>query len=468
MTEAERNQELKRLKILFEDTNDHVLTFALYRDATEQRESAEQVKQDLDLPVKAVALKGDTLNPVNVLLALPKSPRLAVFFTFLGSSLPKGKSDFDKFAGYVNIQREAFADVPHALVFWLREEQLVRLMKRAPDFWAWRSGVFDFRKELQVQNVSNYQALEYLDAFERGKLEEQAALYEEILKEQLDRDEPDLAYVVRTRLRLAMTLGKLAIHDKAAKQIKKAVEESRYVKDKELERAALYFLARTHLDLGRYKEAEQILRQIIESQKIHFDGKFPDNVLVLNSLAKLLKETDRYEEAETIIRKIIKIQKATIGEQHSDYVGSLNNLAVLLKETGRYGEAESLYRRVIEIRETTINEKHPEYFKSLGNLAELLRSTSHYDEAESLHKKVIELLKATVGEQHPDYAKSLINLALLLVTIGRHDEAAQLYEKALDILIERLGNEHPHTKLAKNNHRMFEERMVREAQTNSS
>ena len=148
-SQTDIDHDYKRLKVLLEATDNSVITFVLYRDAKEQRENATKLKNLIDLPVTEVALKGDNLNPVRTFLDLPKEPRQAIFYTFLGSSLPEGKSDFDKFAGYVNIQREAFEDAPHAVVLWLREEQLVRLMRRAPDFWAWRSGVFDIRGELE-------------------------------------------------------------------------------------------------------------------------------------------------------------------------------------------------------------------------------------------------------------------------------------------------------------------------------
>ena len=163
--QADIDHDYRRIKILLEDTDSFVLTFALYRDAKEQRENAKRLREMLELPVTQVALKGDNLNPVRTFLDLPKEPRQAIFFTFLGSSLPEGKSDFDKFAGYVNIQREAFTDAPHAVVLWLREEQLVRLMRRAPDFWAWRSGVFDFRGELtegfMAQRVSQHRESQF-------------------------------------------------------------------------------------------------------------------------------------------------------------------------------------------------------------------------------------------------------------------------------------------------------------------
>lgn len=46
----------------------------------------------------------------------------------------------------LNYVRDAFAtSVPHPLLFCLPDYALTRLAKFAPDFWAWRSGVFKFK-----------------------------------------------------------------------------------------------------------------------------------------------------------------------------------------------------------------------------------------------------------------------------------------------------------------------------------
>lgn len=44
----------------------------------------------------------------------------------------------------LNLARERFRDLPCPLVFWLPDPALTDLAQGAPDFWAWRSGTFDF------------------------------------------------------------------------------------------------------------------------------------------------------------------------------------------------------------------------------------------------------------------------------------------------------------------------------------
>ena len=449
---------------MLEDTDGAVIAFILYRDIKEQRENAAKLRDLIDLPVTEVALKGDNLNPVRTFLSLPKEPRQALFFTFLGSSLPEGKSDFDKFAGYVNIQREAFTDAPHAVVLWLREEQLVRLMKRAPDFWAWRSGVFDVRGELQP-DTSAYRELEEIDTFERGDLEHQVALYREILKAQLAREEPDLAYVARTILRLTDVLQSLGLYEEAVMEAQKTFVLAEVLEDIKLRSNGLNSLALGYKVMARYEEAEPLFREALKIDEEVLGKEHIDYTTVLSNLGGLLDEMGRYEEAEPILREALEINEKILGQRHPNYAIDLGNLAGLLENLGCYDEAEALFREATDTILETQGKSHPAYTNILSNLANLLVETERYDEAELLYRKAVAVDEEVRGKEHPSYANGLNNLANLLKKTGRYSDAELLYTKALSICEDRLGEDHPHTRLVANNYRLLLQEL--EQQTSS-
>ena len=465
-TQTDIDRDYRKLKILLEATDSFVLTFALYRDAKEQRENAGKLKERLELPVTQVALKGDNLNPVRTFLDLPKEPRQAIFFTFLGSSLPEGGSDFDKFAGYVNIQREAFTDAPHAVVLWLREEQLVRLMRRAPDFWAWRSGVFDFRGELTKDFVAQRE-LEFTTAHERARLEEQEALYREILKAQLQRDEPDLAYVTRTRLRLGKVLLTMGLYQEMLSEAHEAFSAAQGLGDEDLVAVAYNCLAAAYQALGHYDKAEVFYRERIKLLQNTF-GIHEGHVSSLVSLAEVLTEMGRYDEAEPLYKEAEELAEQAFGKRHPTYAFSLSRFANFLAVTKRYDEAEPFYRDAINILIDTFGENYLEYAVDVNNLAELLTKMERYDEAELLFKKAVELTEATVGKEHPYYKIFIYNLADLLGTIGRYDEAEPLFLEALEKYREHLGEEESQTKMVEASYQRLQqerfdvEKIVRE------
>ncbi|MEM6755337.1 MAG: tetratricopeptide repeat protein, partial [Cyanobacteria bacterium P01_C01_bin.38] len=63
-----------------------------------------------------------------------------LFFLKLGEE----QSEQEKFFGYLQWTREALREYPFAIVLWVTNQILVNLIKQAPDFWSWRSGVFHF------------------------------------------------------------------------------------------------------------------------------------------------------------------------------------------------------------------------------------------------------------------------------------------------------------------------------------
>ncbi len=443
-SQVDIEHDYKRLKVLLEDTDDAVIAFILYRNIKEQRENAEKLRNLLDLPIAEVELKGDNLNPVYTFLDLPREPRQAIFYTFLGSSLPEGKSDFDKFAGYVNIQREAFTDAPHAVVLWLREEQLVRLMKRAPDFWAWRSGVFDVRGELQP-GLSAYRELEEVDAFERGELEHQVALYREILKGQLEREEPDLAYIARTRLRLVNALHKLGLYEIAIEETKSVIRIANTLKSGALYYEGLSRAAMLHDEMGHYAEAINLYNMTLEAAEKLSGKNSVDYATPLSDFGDLLRTIGRYEEAEQMLREALRIKEDILGTEHSYYVNTLHKLAILLDYIQNYKEAEMLFRQAIDTISRTQGSENPAYASSLSTLASLLASMQRYDEAEEAYDEALRIEAKLVGEDHPNYANKLSNFASLLWDIGRLDEAELAYGRAVEIYNERLGINHPIT-----------------------
>lgn len=72
-----------------------------------------------------------------------------VFVTGLEIGIPRGQPSTRTLAE-LNLGRDQFPhDVPHPLVIWLPDEALTAVARFAPDFWAWRSGVFEFQTHSQ-------------------------------------------------------------------------------------------------------------------------------------------------------------------------------------------------------------------------------------------------------------------------------------------------------------------------------
>ena len=227
------------------------------------------------------------------------------FLTFDGE-----KSEQEKFFGYLQWTREALREFPFSIVLWVTFQMERNLSKKAPDFWAWRKGVFRFisfqKKALPREDVD----------FLRPVLGERL--------DDVDEDEPHF-----------LPVGDLQeLIEKIEAELYRSVE--------------------------RYSEAESLYLQAIEIDKIALPENHPSFANNLHNLAELYHSQGRYSQAEPLYLQAIEIVKIALPENHPSLATSLKNLAELYHSQGRYSEAELLYQQALDIRATTFGEEHPD------------------------------------------------------------------------------------------------------------
>lgn len=83
----------------------------------------------------------DLISPAPV---LGEADKRVVFVTGLEIGIPDGQPNTRTLAE-LNLGRDRFPiDVPHPLVIWLPDYALTAVARFAPDFWSWRSGVYEY------------------------------------------------------------------------------------------------------------------------------------------------------------------------------------------------------------------------------------------------------------------------------------------------------------------------------------
>ena len=202
-------------------------------------------------------------------------------------------------------------------------------------------------------------------------------------------------------------------------------------------------LAAAYKVMGRYDEAEPLLKEALEVRKKALGENDPDYVVSLNSLAGFYMSTGRYGEAEPMYRRALEIIGKEAGEENVFFATSLNNLASLYKAMGDYVQVEPLYKRAGEIVCRVSGEQSAEYAVVLSNLAQFYGLLGRYPEAEPIYRRSLEITRKVLGEEHPQYARTLNNLASLLETSGNFSGAEPLYRKAIEILASKSGKTTP-------------------------
>ncbi|MCC5643872.1 tetratricopeptide repeat protein [Nostoc sp. CHAB 5824] len=433
--------------------------------------------------------------------------------------LGEEQSAQEKFFGYLQWTREGLGKFPFAIVLWVTHQLMINLMKKAPDFWSWRNGVFRFvshaknvisareveairfaliSTELENFNSENeyflpiedlqrlIQQIEQQSEIKDAKLASLYITLANIYKQRLDRGEAqdyqqelDLAikYIYKA-LELQKELG---LEEDVATSLNNLAGlyyfQGRYSEAEPLYIQALalrrQLLGESHPDVaqslnnlaylyyfqGRYSEAESLFTQALALRRQLLGDEHPDVATSLNNLALLYHCQGKYTEAEPLYIQALALRRQLLGESHPDVAQSLNNLAYLYYFQGRYSEAESLFTQALALRRQLLGDEHPDVTQSFNNLASLYYSQGRYSEAEPLYIQALALRRQLLGESHPDVATSLNNLALLYDSQGRYSEAEPLYIQALDIFERQLGVNHPNTVTTHKNLAYFRDRL---------
>ena len=210
-------------------------------------------------------------------------------------------------------------------------------------------------------------------------------------------------------------------------------------------RELLHCMARCELSSGRYELACAQAELAYGIGRTLFGDKHEATLRSLGLLARVLGYQGKYEQAEEMHRRVLELIEIVLGKEHPETLTSMNNLATVLSSQGKYEQAEEMHQRVLELRETVLGKEHPDTLTSMSNLANVLSDQGKYEQAEEMDRRVLELRETVLGKEHPDALRSMANLARIWKSQGRDQEAIALMRQAEGLRKEVLGVNHPHT-----------------------
>ena len=208
------------------------------------------------------------------------------FLTFDGE-----KSEQEKFFGYLQWTREALRQFPFSIVLWVTFQIERNLSKKAPDFWAWRKGVFRFisfqKKALPRQDVD----------FLRPVFGERW--------DEVDDDDPHFLPVADLQELISDIEREKGEKDASLVTLYGSLGKIFYwrVKSGECED----YQKETELAIKYYQKA------IALQQELGLEEDLASN---LNNLALLYESLGRYSEAEPLYKQALDMLEQTLGQEH--------------------------------------------------------------------------------------------------------------------------------------------------------
>lgn len=309
---------------------------------------------------------------------------------------------FPELLQYLNFKRETIAENHIKVVFWVTEEELTRISREAPDFFAFRNRVVEFM-EIPLVRENRPEVIDFALETEYKSLDEikRSIELKEKLLAGLSGDDEISGYLLGS---LGILYDQIGSYKKAIEYHEKALAIAVEIGDRKGEGNAMGNLGLAYYSLGHiekaidhYQKALAIAQEIGDRKGEGADLGNLDNTYY--SLDQVEKGLEHYQKALSISQEIGdrrnegnwfgilgntyyslgQVEKAieyykkalSISQEIGDKRGegtTLNNLGVAFENMNKYEEALECYLRARDIR-TEI--KDPNLKKTEANIKEL-------------------------------------------------------------------------------------------------
>ena len=200
-------------------------------------------------------------------------------------------------------------------------------------------------------------------------------------------------------------------------------------------------LALLYRDMGRYTQAEQLLKDTLATYEKSHSGEHVKILKSLDNLIGLYRLQDRLSEAEPHMLRAVALAKQK-HPNRPELAARLTSLALLYRDQQRFGEAAPLMERALAIREVAPGKRSHELVETLNVISGLYRLLNRHREAELHLQRAVMLRKKELGPRDPKTADSMTNLALVYLDTERFRLAEQILEEAIGIREALLGRDH--------------------------
>jgi hypothetical protein len=99
-------------------------------------------------------------------------------------------------------------------------------------------------------------------------------------------------------------------------------------------------------------------------------AEHPSTLISMANLASTYRNQGRWKEAEELEVQVMETREKVLGVEHPSTLTSMANLASTVWNQGRWKEAEELEAQVVETRERVLGVEHPSTLTSMANLVE--------------------------------------------------------------------------------------------------
>lgn len=178
------------------------------------------------------------------------------------------------------------------------------------------------------------------------------------------------------------------------------------------------------IDQGRYRSAEEMIREAVNAYKDKEDKNNNKDMLdALGFLGQVLHLQGFYPEAEKVQRRVFECRKKLLGPDDRSTLSSIISVATTLADQGKFDEAATLQREVLAKRKHIFGEDDPDTIAAMDDVAAALVSLGEYERSLTMSREVLAKRRRILGDDHPDTITAISNVAMGLASQGEHKTA---------------------------------------------
>jgi len=334
---------------------------------------------------------------------------------------------------YLNYRREDFVEHKISVVFWLDEPTLIKIMRKALDFFAFRSSpviefMADKSRDMAIPGQTTLSDTYIYDSLE--ELDNKITLREEMLSDYLEKRPDDSSTIADLHNGIGLLYDNKSDLNGAMTYYEKALELYKKMRERKGEANALGNIGNVYRNKG---ELDRALEAYLQALQIHkrlgyAQGEASDlsNMGIVYQLkGELDKALECYSQALEIDRRIGFAQ----GE-----ASALGNIGVVYRNKGELNKALDYHSQALEIHKRIgYAQGEASALNSMGNV---YYSKGEPNEALECYSQALEIDRR-IGFAQGE-ASALSSMGNVYYSKGEPNEALECYSQALEI-DERIG-----------------------------
>jgi serine/threonine protein kinase/tetratricopeptide (TPR) repeat protein len=261
---------------------------------------------------------------------------------------------------------------------------------------------------------------------DQGKLEAAEKKYLEALTMRTRIPGPEDPDTIETLYNLANALAQLGEFDKAEERYREVLRLRQKVQGPEDRRVAetVDRLVFVQWEQGRKDVAETTFLAALPIYRKLLNEGDTNAIVVLNRFAwAILDKNGKSREAEDLLQEILATEKRLHGNEDPIVAERLNNFAKWLKEQRRFEEAESIFIEALSLRKRLPDNEGGAVADSLTAFGQFCGDVGKWPEAEKSFEEAVKLETKRLGKQHSTVVHLTFDLITALEKQEKHTQA---------------------------------------------